>query len=120
MKKFVATILAFISLSAFGTTPKEAYQMAKEGKAVIVDVREQNEIKEGMIDHAQWFPLSKIKENKNWKKDFEKMTDGKQIFLYCRSGNRSGQVQEILKKEGIPSENIGGYETLKTELPVKR
>ena len=120
MKKIFTTILTLLSLNALAVTPKEAYQMAKEDKAVIVDVREQDEVKEGMIDQAHWFPLSKIKQNKNWKKDFEKMADGKQIFLYCRSGNRSGQVQEILKKEGILSENIGGYEKLKTELPVKR
>jgi adenylyltransferase/sulfurtransferase len=100
------------------TNPKVAYSLVKEGKAVMIDVREQTEIKEGMIDKAIWFPKSKMTSDKNWKQDFQKLTAGKKIFLHCRSGRRSGEVKEILKQEGIEAENIGGYEQLKTILPT--
>lgn len=120
MKKIVLMLIALLSFNVFATTPQEAYKMAKEGKAVIVDVREQDEIKDGMVDIAAWFPMSKINTDESWKQDFAKLTKGKKIFLYCRSGNRSGKVQNILKENGIESENIGGYMTLKDELPSKK
>ncbi|MCM2349274.1 MAG: rhodanese-like domain-containing protein [Bacteriovoracaceae bacterium] len=121
MKKFLLLIMTIFSFRVLAeTSPKNAYALAKEGKAVIIDVREADEVKGGMIDEAKWFPLSKISTNQNWKEDFKKVTEGKQIFLYCRSGNRSGKVMEILKENNIKSENIGGYETLKHELPIKR
>lgn len=120
MKKMIALMLSILSLNTIAATdPKTAYSMVQNNEAVIIDVREEDEIKAGMIKDAKWFPLSKIKDDKIWKNDFIKLTDGKKIFLYCRSGNRSGKVMEILKKSGIESENIGGYETLKHELPIK-
>lgn len=121
MKKIIAMILALIVMHASaGTPPKEAYKLAKEGKAIMIDVREKQEIEEGMIDIAVWFPLSKITSSADWEKDFIKTTNGKAIFLYCRSGNRSEKVKTILKENGIESENIGGYEKLKLELPSRK
>lgn len=120
MKKLMAFILTVLSLNAFSTDPKTAYDMVKKGEAVIIDVREEDEIKSGMIDKAQWFPLSQITKDKKWKEDFKKLSDDKKIFLYCRTGNRSGKVKNILKENGIESENIGGYETLKKNPPHKK
>jgi len=113
---FLILILVMPVIAA--TDPKVAYALVKEGKAVMVDVREKNEIQSGMIDRAIWFPKSKITSDSNWKKDFEDVTHGKKIFLYCRSGKRSAECEEILRKNGIQSESIGGYEQLKTVLPL--
>lgn len=119
MKKLIALLLTIFSINAISATdPKTAYAMVQEGKAVIIDVREEEEIKSGMIKDAKWFPLSKIESNKNWKKDFSALVGDKQIFLHCRTGKRSEKVMNILKENGIKSENIGGYETLKKILPV--
>lgn len=119
--KLILTLLSLLSFAAYGEiNVKEAYSLSQAGKAVIIDVREKDELAAGMIKGARWFPLSKVKEDKNWKGEFQKLTEGKKIFLYCRSGNRSGQVQDILKKNDIVSENIGGYEELKQVLPTKR
>jgi rhodanese-related sulfurtransferase len=119
MKKLIAMILTALSVNAFSTDPKTAYDMAQKGEAVIVDVREEDEIKSGMINNAKWFPLSKITNGKTWKEDFKQLVGDKTIFLHCRSGARSGRVMNILKENGIISENLGGYETLKKILPVK-
>lgn len=119
--KFLITIsVLFFNIYVLAATdPKMAFSMLNDGKAVIVDVREKNEIKSGMIDKALWFPKSKMQSDPNWKKDFINITDGKKIFLYCQSGKRSGECQEILKKNGIESESLGGYEQLKKILPTK-
>lgn len=120
MKKLFALIFTLIGASAQAVTPKEAFELSKTGKAVLVDVREEEEVKEGMIEGAKWFPMSKMTSGKEWKKDFQTLVSGKQVFLYCRSGNRSGKVKDMLDKEGMKSENIGGMQTLQNELPVKK
>jgi phage shock protein E len=118
VKKLILSLLALFSTASMAaTTPKDAYSMVKSGRAVIVDVREADEIKDGMIEKATWLPMSKINANEDWLKEFKQTTKDKKIFLYCRSGNRSGKVQTLLKAKGIESENIGGYEALKTDLP---
>jgi rhodanese-related sulfurtransferase len=118
MKNLLVSLIALLSLNVqAATSPEVAYKLSQESKAVLVDVREASEIKEGMVKTAKWFPMSRIESDKNWKKDFVAMTEGKKIFLYCRTGNRSGKVQTILKENNIESENIGGFMTLKDELP---
>lgn len=94
--------------------------MAGQGKAVFVDVREEDEIKQGMIEKATWFPLSQMSTSGDWQKDLKALAQEKKIFLYCRTGKRSAKAQSILKANGIGSENIGGYESLKNELPTTK
>ena len=114
MTKFLISLLSlFASTEILATEPQAAYKMVKNGEAVMIDVREKDEVKSGIIKEAKWFPLSKISNDKNWKNEFTKIVDGKKIFLYCRSGRRSEKVMTILKENGITSENIGGHEELK-------
>lgn len=121
MQKIILIIFAFVSFSlTAATNPKEAYSLVKEGKAIFVDVREESEIKEGMIEKATWLPISKISANGDWQKDLVALAKDKKIFLYCRTGNRSGKAQSILKAKGIESENIGGFESLKNDLPTTK
>lgn len=118
MKMLILSVLIlFSTIACQATSPekaKEAYLMVQAGKAVFIDVREEDEIKSGMIDKAAWIPLSKIQADENWKEEFLKITKDKKIFLYCRSGSRSGKVKIILEDKGILSENLGGYEALKS------
>ncbi len=86
----------------------------------MVDVREENEIQEGMIEKAMWLPMTKINANEDWQKEFLQASKDKKIFLYCRSGSRSGKFQALLKEKGIASENLGGFEQLKTDLPATK
>lgn len=120
MKIIALVFFTLVSFYVFAFSPKEAYEQAKSGKAVLIDVREENEIKEGMVDLALWFPLSKIENDPKWKDDFIKLTSGKTIYLYCRSGTRSGKVKILLRDIKIESENLGGFMTLGSILPIKK
>lgn len=121
MRKLLVLLLSFFTANAYSAPdPKAAYEESLKGKAVLIDVREENEIKEGMIKGARWFPMSRLKNDPEWMNDFRKMTADKKIYLYCRSGNRSGQVMKILSDEGLASENLGGMLTLKDQLPVEK
>ena len=64
-------------------------------ESVIIDVREPNEFAESHIKGAINIPVSKFK-----KEAFEPYQNNV-INLICRSGNRAGQVQEKLIKEGF-------------------
>ena len=97
MKKLLTLFIIFLaSFSLYATDSQTAYSLVKKGKAV----------------------FSKITSDPNWKKDFLKLSNGKKIFLYCKSGMRSRECQKTLKENGIESESIGGYEQLKSELPT--
>lgn len=121
MKKIITLILFLLStLSWAKVDPKSAYALQEAGKAVIIDVREENEIKDGMIEGAKWFPLSKAKAEADFDKELLTMTRDKKVFLYCRSGRRSGMFQDMMKKKNLKAENLGGYEDLKSILPVTK
>ena len=99
----------------------QSYELYRQGKAVIIDVREQDEVKEGMIKGALWFPLSLMETNRDGEiKKIKETAKDKEIFVYCRSGKRSGKVQGYLKEAGIKSVNLGGYSSLVDEkLPTQ-
>lgn len=103
------------SALSFGKT-EEHYEKFLAGKAVIIDVREKDEVKDGMIKGASWFPLSELNNHKEAElAKLKKSAENKDIYIYCRSGNRAAKYQAALKAEGIKSENIGGYQDLVKE-----
>lgn len=121
LKRLLAVFFTLFSVNALSNVgPQEAYQEMQSDKAVIIDVREKDELPPGMIKGAKWFPLSKFSNDKNWQEDFRKLVNNKTIYLYCRSGNRSERVLNLLKENGISSQNLGGYEELKHKLPTSK
>jgi rhodanese-related sulfurtransferase len=126
LKKFFSTYLfpLLLALLVYQTffrnvaeaEAKPAYDLLLAGKAVFIDVREESEVKEGMIKGALWIPLSKIEENKSAEVEkIKNLGKNKQVFLYCRSGNRSGKVKSYLQDAGQLSVNLGGYSSLVDE-----
>lgn len=113
-----ATILFFQSgmanrLSKHHIKPEEAVQSMKAGEGIFVDVRERDEVDAGMVEGARWIPLSGLKENSSsTEAELAKLDRSKEILLYCRSGNRSGQAASILEKRGFKVRNAGGFSGL--------
>ena len=80
----------------------EEYQKTPQAK--LIDVREADEYAEGHIPASINIPLSKIESAQGEITDLDIP-----LFVYCRSGNRSGQAVAWLKQAGYSKvKNIGG------------
>ena len=99
MKLFFA--LLFISLSLFAQD------------TILIDVREQDEVAQGMLKNAQWIPLSKIDEKKIT--ELKAQYKDKKLEVYCRSGGRAGKFITLLGLSKEQATNLGGYEELKAK-----
>jgi rhodanese-related sulfurtransferase len=103
-------------------TPQEAQKLVKDGQAILVDVREEPELKEsGIAEGAQWMPLSAmVEETEQWLAFKQGLAKGCRIILYCKVGGRSARMAECLCCEGFQAVNLGGFcEWKGAGLPVK-
>jgi phage shock protein E len=81
----------------------------KDGKAVLVDVREQSEWDEGHIDGAVFVPLSKLKKGEQ----ADSLPKDRIVYAHCASGKRSLTAADILKKHGFDVRALkDGYKDL--------
>lgn len=99
--------------------PVEATRMLNHDNAVMIDMREDKEYREGHIINAIHAPASK--QNNDTGK-LEKYRD-RPLIVYCRSGQRSIAVCSKLRKQGFESVyNLKGgvLAWQKAELPVNR
>ena len=80
----------------------------------LIDVRTPEEFKSGYLEDAiniEWQNIKNL--NKEIKKDDK-------IYLYCRSGNRSGKATDILINLGYKNvKNIGGIEEASESLNLR-
>ncbi len=63
----------------------------------LVDVRKQVEFDKGFIEPAILIDYFR----KDFVTKFQKFDKDKPIYLYCRSGNRSGKAAKLLSQEGF-------------------
>jgi rhodanese-related sulfurtransferase len=69
-------------------------------KAVLVDVREETEWKDGHLKDATLLPLSELKSGVTADKLKETLGDVKVLYLHCGSGKRCLTAADLLKKQG--------------------
>lgn len=84
--------------------PSTLATKVKNGEIFLLDVRETSEWNEGHIEGATLIPLGNlnIETTKNLPKD-------KPMYVYCRSGRRAGEAENILIGLGFTNAfNIGG------------
>jgi phage shock protein E len=85
----------------------------KTGKAIIVDVREQNEWDAGHLKGAILAPQSKLKQESQLAEVLKGLPKDKIIYTHCRAGGRALTCGDILKKQGYDVRPLKpGYEAL--------
>ncbi|MGO3812396.1 rhodanese-like domain-containing protein [Mesonia sp.] len=74
----------------------------------LVDVRTPKEFKEGEIEEALNIDFL---QNETFTTQFEKLDKEEPVYIYCRSGNRSGKAAKQLEKMGFKEiyDLEGGY-----------
>jgi rhodanese-related sulfurtransferase len=98
-------------------TPAEAVLLINKENAIMLDVRESNELAQGSIRDAKQLALSVLKQRVD---ELKPHTD-QPVIAYCKAGNRSAAACEILKKNNFANVMSlkGGIEGWKTaNLPV--
>jgi len=98
--------------------PGEATRMLNHDNAVIVDMREDKDYREGHIVNAVHMPAS----NSDAVLKLEKFRD-RPVIVYCRSGNSSAGFCRRLRKQGFTSvHNLAGgvLAWQKAGLPLNR
>lgn len=85
----------------------------KEGKAVIVDVREQDEWDAGHLKEAILIPRSKLQEGAEAAELVKKLDKSKIVYTHCKAGGRALACGEMLKKQGFDVRPLkAGYDDL--------
>ena len=76
-------------------TPEEVRRRIKAGeKLTIIDVREDEEVAQGMIPGAKHIVMYTIPDR------LDEIPKDTEVILVCRSGNRSGRVYDFLEMQG--------------------
>lgn len=84
--------------------PEFKEQFKNTDKAVLLDVRTPGEFSSGTIKGAKNLDMM----SPSFKEAINKLNKDKEYFLFCRSGNRSGQACNIMAKEGFKVYNLNG------------
>ncbi len=75
-----------------------AEQLQNDDNAFVLDVRTPEEIEEGIIPNATNIDIYLGQDFLN---ELEKLDKSKNYYVYCRSGNRSGQACAIMNSVGF-------------------
>ncbi len=103
-------------------TAKSAFEEIEAGRAVLVDVREAEELMDGGIaTPALWIATSEIRnQSQRAEKFIAALPLEKKIIIYCAAGVRAGQFAEKLSQMGFRAANLGGYSDWQSaKLPTK-
>jgi rhodanese-related sulfurtransferase len=104
-------------------TAQQADEALKAGQAVLVDVREADELQaEGIAVPALWLATSEIADGTEKSRKFiESLPRDKLIVIYCKAGVRAGRFAEQLTGLGFNTSNLGGFnDWTAAKLPTKK
>ncbi|WP_142713869.1 rhodanese-like domain-containing protein [Fodinibius sediminis] len=90
--------------------PQKFKELLKEQSGTIIDVRTKDEYRNGHLKKADYnFDLM----SGEFEQKIKSLDKKRSYYLYCRSGNRSGQAAGIMKKNGFKNVyNVGGLQQL--------
>ncbi|MBU2927337.1 rhodanese-like domain-containing protein [Winogradskyella psychrotolerans] len=83
-------------------------QLEADTNAIVLDVRTQDEVNEGIIPNAIHIDIFK---GQGFINEVEELDKSKNFYVYCRSGNRSGQACAIMNQLEIENAYnlVGGF-----------
>ncbi|SDH77428.1 rhodanese-like domain-containing protein [Winogradskyella thalassocola] len=83
-------------------------QLEADENAIVLDVRTQDEVAEGIIPNAIHIDIFK---GQGFIYEVEELDKSKNFYVYCRSGNRSGQACAIMNQLDIENAYnlLGGF-----------
>ncbi|ETN96913.1 rhodanese-like domain-containing protein [Zhouia amylolytica] len=83
-------------------------QLEKDDNAVILDVRTDEEVEDGYIPNSVHIDIYM---GQGFIDEVEKLDKSKNYYVYCRSGNRSGQACTLMGRLGFESTYnlLGGF-----------
>lgn len=73
-------------------------QLKDDNNAFVLDVRTEDEVEEGIIPNATNIDIYL---GQGFLDELEKLDKSKNYYVYCRSGNRSGQACAIMNSIGF-------------------
>lgn len=94
--------MGFFDMFKTNTVSTEDLKQLINNGALLVDVRSSGEFAGGSAKGAINIPLDQVT------KRLEDFKGKDQIIVFCRSGNRSGQAQSILERNGFTNVTNGG------------
>lgn len=96
-------------------TPEEVKNLLEEGETLnIIDVREDEEVAQGMITEAVHIPMGEIPDH------LDNLDKNQEYIIICRSGRRSENVSHFLQEQGFKVKNmLGGMLEYKGETKPK-
>ncbi len=99
--------LAFVSIMAFALSACSADHTAdtlvdvkkaiKDDQAILIDVREVDEWKDGHVDNAKHLPLSELRMGVTAEKLKTLVPAGKVVYLHCAAGGRCLKAAELFE-----------------------
>ena len=100
----------FFKKSNFDCSREDVMRAQKDERCVIIDCRTPVEVANGSVNGAEVLEWM----GGEFKAKSASLDKTKSYYLYCRSGNRSGQAASLLKSQGFEQVfNAGGYDGLK-------
>lgn len=107
MKKILIVLgLCLVLCGCSGaSSTKELESIMAEKEYIIIDVRTKEEYEESHIVEAINIPYDEIDENTNLDKN-------KNIFVYCKSGNRSEVAFNTLTNLGYTVYDLGSFDEI--------
>lgn len=112
-----AALVMFVGVACAAEHTTDTLEMVKknlkDGKAVLVDVREADEWKDGHLKDAKHIALSDLKKGIPADELKKTLPAGSVVYLHCASGKRCLAAADILKKEGYDVRPLkDGFSTL--------
>lgn len=84
------------------TTKELALKLTNKKNVSVIDVREDNEVAEGIIPNAKHIPLGQLSER------MDEIDKNQAHYMVCRSGGRSGKACDFLTEHGFDVINMVG------------